>query len=83
MDADPGDTMVIQTLFIWLEVAFGAIKHRRPQHTTASAESGQGLVEYAMILILVGVVVMALLLILGPTLSNLFTNIIENVEGAQ
>ncbi|MFW5749088.1 MAG: Flp family type IVb pilin [Chloroflexota bacterium] len=43
-------------------------------------ESGQGLVEYALIIILVGVVVIALLAAMGPTISNLFTNILESVE---
>ena len=39
-------------------------------------EKGQGLVEYAMIIVLVAIVVMALLLILGPSVSNIFSNII-------
>ncbi len=39
-------------------------------------EKGQGLVEYAMIIVLVAIVVMALLLILGPSIGNIFSNII-------
>jgi pilus assembly protein Flp/PilA len=38
-------------------------------------EKGQGLVEYAMILVLVSVVVIAVLLILGPIIGNVFTKI--------
>ena len=38
-------------------------------------EKGQGLVEYALILVLVAVVVIAVLTILGPTIGNVFTNI--------
>ena len=36
---------------------------------------GQGLVEYALILVLVAVVVIAVLLILGPTIGNVFTKV--------
>ncbi|GAB5492744.1 MAG: hypothetical protein Phog2KO_29590 [Phototrophicaceae bacterium] len=38
-------------------------------------EEGQGLVEYALILVMVAVVVIAILLILGPVLGNTFSNI--------
>jgi pilus assembly protein Flp/PilA len=41
-------------------------------------EDGQGLVEYALILVLVAIVVIAILLILGPTVGNVFSNIICN-----
>jgi len=41
----------------------------------APKEKGQGLVEYALIIILVAVVVIAVLLILGPIIGNLFTKI--------
>ena len=40
-------------------------------------EKGQGLVEYALILVLVSVVVLAVLLILGPIIGNVFTEIIH------
>jgi pilus assembly protein Flp/PilA len=39
-------------------------------------EKGQGLLEYAMIIVLVAMVVMALMLILGPSIGNIFSNII-------
>ncbi|MBT3323043.1 MAG: Flp family type IVb pilin [Anaerolineae bacterium] len=38
-------------------------------------EKGQGLVEYALILVLVAVVVIAALTLLGPSISNIFTSI--------
>ena len=38
-------------------------------------EKGQGLVEYALILVLVAVVVLAVLLILGPIVGNVFSNV--------
>ena len=38
-------------------------------------EKGQGLVEYALILVLVAVVVLAVLLILGPIIGNVFSDV--------
>jgi pilus assembly protein Flp/PilA len=38
-------------------------------------EEGQGLVEYALILVLVAVVVIAILTILGPQIGNVFSRI--------
>lgn len=42
-------------------------------------EKGQGLVEYALILVLVAVVVIVVLIILGPAIGNVFSNIIANL----
>jgi pilus assembly protein Flp/PilA len=42
-------------------------------------ESGQGLVEYALILVLVALIVMVVLLILGPSIGNAFSNVVANV----
>jgi pilus assembly protein Flp/PilA len=36
---------------------------------------GQGLVEYALILVLVALVVLAVLLILGPQIANVFSRL--------
>ena len=38
-------------------------------------EKGQGMVEYALILVLVAVVVIAALSIMGPLVSNVFNTI--------
>jgi pilus assembly protein Flp/PilA len=38
-------------------------------------EKGQGLVEYALILVLVAIVVIAALMILGPLIGNVFSTI--------
>jgi pilus assembly protein Flp/PilA len=40
-------------------------------------EKGQGLVEYALILVLVALVVLAVLLLLGPIVGNVFSNIVS------
>ncbi len=42
-------------------------------------EEGQGLVEYALILVLVAVVVIVILAILGPTISNVFSSIVKSL----
>jgi len=41
----------------------------------APKERGQGLVEYALILVLVAIVVIASLMILGPIIGNTFSTI--------
>lgn len=40
-------------------------------------EEGQGLVEYALILVLVVLVVIVILAMLGPAIGNLFSNIVS------
>jgi len=41
----------------------------------APKEKGQGLVEYALILVLVALVVFAVLTLLGPVIANVFSSI--------
>ena len=43
------------------------------------ARKGQGLVEYALILVLVAVVVIVVLATLGPTIGKVFSNIINAI----
>lgn len=45
----------------------------------APKEKGQGLVEYAIILALVAIVVIAVMKLLGPKIGNTFTNINNNL----
>lgn len=42
-------------------------------------EEGQGLVEYALILVLVAVVVIVILTFLGPVIGNVFSQITDNL----
>ncbi len=42
-------------------------------------EEGQGLVEYALILVLIAVVVIAVLALLGPLVGNVFSKINSNL----
>jgi pilus assembly protein Flp/PilA len=48
----------------------------------APKEKGQGLVEYALILVLVAVVVIAVLTLLGPLVSNVFSKINSAMAGS-
>lgn len=43
-------------------------------------EEGQGLVEYALILVLVAIVVIAVLLLLGPIIGNAFSTIVGGLD---
>ena len=43
------------------------------------SQEGQGLVEYALILVLVALVVIGILLLLGPVVGNAFSNIVANI----
>jgi pilus assembly protein Flp/PilA len=50
--------------------------HYRHSHR----ERGQGLVEYALILVLVAVVVIAILSALGPQIGNIFSKVIAGLN---
>ena len=42
-------------------------------------EKGQGLVDYAMIIVLVAMVVLLILTVFGPAVGNMFSNIITSI----
>jgi len=52
-------------MFVWEEVTFMYLPH----------EEGQGLVEYALILMLVALVVLVILTVLGPQVGNMFSKV--------
>jgi pilus assembly protein Flp/PilA len=43
-------------------------------------EEGQGMVEYALILVLVAIVVIAILAVLGPQIGAVFSRITETLQ---
>jgi len=45
----------------------------------APKEKGQGLVEYALILVLVAVVVIVILSFLGPAIGGVFSDILSQI----
>jgi len=42
-------------------------------------QEGQGLVEYALILVLVALVVIVILAVLGPGIGNAFSEVVNNI----
>ena len=42
-------------------------------------EKGQGLVEYALILVLVAIVVIVILALLGPAIGNVFSTSVNSI----
>ncbi len=45
-----------------------------------SEEEGQGLVEYALILFLVAIVVIAILILLGPQIGSVFSGVTKALK---
>lgn len=43
-------------------------------------EQGQGLAEYAIILVLVAIVVIAVLTLMGPIIGNMFSRVNANLD---
>ncbi|MGE5464960.1 MAG: Flp family type IVb pilin [Syntrophothermus sp.] len=48
---------------------------------SAIQEKGQGLVEYAIILALVALIVIAVMRLLGPKIGNTFSSISSSIPG--
>ncbi|MGB9674075.1 MAG: Flp family type IVb pilin [Anaerolineales bacterium] len=44
-------------------------------------ESGQGLAEYGIIILLVGIAVVAALTLLGPAVGNLYSSVVSGFPG--
>ncbi len=42
-------------------------------------EEGQGLVEYALVIMLVAIVVVVLVTVLGPGIGNMYSNVISKM----
>ncbi len=45
----------------------------------SNREPGQGLVEYALIMLLVAIIVIVVLALFGPAIGNLYTNIVSSI----
>ena len=42
-------------------------------------DPGQGLVEYALIMLLVAIIVIVALALFGPAIGNLYSSVIQNI----
>jgi pilus assembly protein Flp/PilA len=72
--------MMLQTLLLWISRTLDTLGvSHLDDHP---GEEGQGLVEYALILVLVSLAALALMIVFGPTLANLFRNILSNMQAA-
>ena len=54
-------------------------ERRKKPMLFAPKEKGQGLEEYALILVLVAVVVIVILALLGPAIGNVFSEIMNSI----
>jgi pilus assembly protein Flp/PilA len=45
------------------------------------SEEGQGLTEYALLLLFIAVIVVVILYVLGPAVGNLYSTIVESWPG--
>jgi len=62
-----------------LEVHLANMEGGERSMQALSAESGQSLVEYALILVFVAMIVMLLMLVFGPATANIYSNIISSM----
>ena len=44
-----------------------------------TSNKGQGLVEYALILVLVAIVIIVILALLGPSIGNIYSNVVTHL----
>ena len=51
-------------------------------HLRRENQEGQTLVEYGLLLALIAIIVIVALLFLGPIVSDIFSNVAENLNGA-
>jgi len=51
-------------------------------HRLWTDESGQDLVEYALLLVLLSLIVISALTLLGPTIAGFYNNVGSNLENA-
>ena len=69
-----------QALWVWMHQTLQKINRALFVDEDAKIAAGQGLVEYALLLTLVGVAAVAVMVIVGPAVANMFQNILDNVN---
>jgi len=72
----PTSSLLIGKISVWLSEKFGKEVSRLLSYVR---ERGQGLVEYALILLLVVLVVIAVVTLLGPIVGNMFSKVNSNM----
>ena len=70
--------MFLPSLVTWLRCNLPAWRSYQKQ-----LNAGQSLVEYALILILVSICLVILAAVLGPGVGNIYSNIVNTMQGIQ
>lgn len=73
--------MYIYWLLIKQEVEPGVVSNNRRLRGLLADEEGQGLVEYALILVLVAIVVIGVLSLMGAQINNAFQDVVNTLKG--
>lgn len=55
------------------------LEEKTEDQSSSALEQGQGLIEYALIIFLVAIVVIAILLLLGPQIGAVFASIYATI----
>jgi pilus assembly protein Flp/PilA len=73
---------LIPSLYLTVRGALARhIAPRNPAISRGPRERGQGLVEYALILVLVAIVVIGVLTFMGKQIQNAFQDIVSTLQG--
>ena len=48
-------------------------------HNMESFQNGQGLVEYALIMLFVAIMIIVVLAVLGPAVGNMYSQVVPNI----
>lgn len=73
--------MYIYWLLIKQEVEPGVVSNNWRLRGLLTDEEGQGLVEYALILVLVAIVVIGVLSLMGAQINNAFQDVVNTLKG--
>lgn len=73
--------MYIYWLLIKQEVEPGVVSNNRRLRGLLTDKEGQGLVEYALILVLVAIVVIGVLSLMGAQINNAFQDVVNTLKG--
>ena len=66
-------------IILYVGTALGLLMEGGKIMKCFAAEKGQGLVEYALILVLVAIVVIVILALLGPAIGAVFSNVVDTI----
>jgi pilus assembly protein Flp/PilA len=76
-----GSGLDIYWLLVKQEVEPGVVSNNRRLRGLLTDEEGQGLVEYALILVLVAIVVIGVLSLMGAQINNAFQDVVNTLKG--